>query len=142
MKIGFSVLVVVIAFVTLFVWNCLQSSQTAAAPASCGCSQPLASAAPCLVSATEDTFNQRILDKPQPVYPADARTARIAGDVSLGVIVNQTGNVIFAWVEKSDNAALSSAALDAAYKLRVKPTVLSGQPVNVKSVVTYNFRLT
>jgi protein TonB len=142
MKIGLSLLVVVIGVVTLFLLNGEQTSQTLAAPASCGCSQPLASNVPCLVSATEDTFNQKVLDRPQPVYPADAKTARISGDVSVGVIVNQTGNVIFAWVEKADNATLSSAALDAAYKLRVKPTVLSGQPVNLKSVVTYSFRLT
>ena len=120
------------------------SSGSAHAPAlslSCGCSQPMNSNVPCLVSAAEDTFRQKMLDKPEPAYPATAKTARVSGDVSVGVIVDPTGKVMFAWVEKSDDAALSSAALDAAYRLRVQPTVLSGQPVTVKSVVTYNFRL-
>src|SRR5712691_7642772 len=75
MKIGLSLLVVVIGLVTLFLLNVARSSQPLAAPASCGCSQPLASNVPCLVSAIEDTFNQKVLDKPQPVYPADAKTA-------------------------------------------------------------------
>ena len=108
---------------------------------SCGCSQPTISNVPCLVSTAEDTFAQKVLDKPQPTLPTGAKTASVSGNVTVGVIVDQTGGVIFAWVEKSDNAALSSAAVDAAYKLRVKPTLLSGRAVNVKSVVTYTIRL-
>jgi TonB family protein len=104
----------------------------------CGCSSY--SDVPCLVSAVEDTLNQKVISKPQPPYPAEAKAAHVSGDVSVGVIIDKTGKVIFAWLEKGD-VALSSAALDAVYELRVKPTLLSGKPVNVKSVVTYRFRL-
>src|SRR5260370_36928333 len=142
MQIGLLLCFVVIGLVTFVNSNESHGSRTLATPASCVCSQPITSSVPCLVSATEDTFNQKVLDKPQPVYPANAKAARISGDVSVGVIVDRTGMVIFAWVEKGNDAALSTAALEAAYKLRVKPTVLSGQPVNVKSVATYSFRLT
>ncbi len=95
---------------------------------------------PCLVSAVEDTLDRKLVSKPPPVYPEQAKAARISGDVSVGVIIDVSGKVIFAWLEKG-HAALSPAALDAAYQLRVKPTLLSGSPVNVKSVVTYRFRL-
>jgi outer membrane biosynthesis protein TonB len=93
---------------------------------------------PRLVSAFEDHVNRKLISKPAPVYPPEA--AGISGDVSVGVIIDETGRVAYAWLE-SGGPPLSSAAVDAAYKLRCKPTLLAGKPVSVKSVVTYKFVL-
>jgi TonB family protein len=100
----------------------------------------LPSDAPRLVSAFEDHVNRKLISKPAPVYPQEAKAARISGDVSVGVIIDETGKVAYAWLE-SGEMPLSSAAVDAAYNLRCKPTLVSGKPVSVKSVVTYRFVL-
>ncbi len=95
---------------------------------------------PRLVSAFEDHVNRKLINKPAPVYPPEAKAAGISGDVSVGVIIDETGKVAYAWLE-SGEPALSAAAIDAAYNLRCKPTLVAGKPVSVKSVVTYRFVL-
>ena len=95
---------------------------------------------PRLVSAFEDRMNRKLITKPVPVYPPEAKAAGISGDVSVGVIIDETGKVAYAWLE-SGEPALCCAAVDAAYDLRCKPTFLAGKAVSVKSVVTYKFIL-
>jgi TonB family protein len=91
-----------------------------------------------LVSAFEEHINRKLISKPTSVYPPEAKAAGISGDVAVGVIINETGNVAYAWAE-SGQMPLTAAAVDAAYKLRCKPTFIGGKPVSVKSVVTYKF---
>jgi protein TonB len=95
---------------------------------------------PRLVSAFEDHINGKLISKPAPVYPPEAKAAGMSGDVTVGVIIDETGKVAYAWNE-SGEMPLSAAAIDAAYRLRCKPTVIGGKPVSVKSVVTYRFAL-
>jgi len=95
---------------------------------------------PRLVSAFEDHVNRKLISKPAPVYPPEAKAAGISGDVSVEVIIDESGKVAYAWLE-SGEPSLSSAAIDAAYKLRCKSTLVAGKPVSVKSVVTYKFIL-
>ena len=93
-----------------------------------------------LVSAFEDHVNRKLISKPAPTYPPEAKVAGISGEVSVGVIIDETGKVAYAWLE-SGEPPLASAAIDAAYNLRCKPTLLAGKPISVKSVVTYKFVL-
>lgn len=93
-----------------------------------------------LVSAFEDHVNRKLISKPAPAYPPEAKAAGMSGDVTVGVIIDETGKVAYAWTE-SGEMPLSAAAVDAAYKLRCKPTVVGGKAVSVKSVVTYRFVL-
>ena len=95
---------------------------------------------PRLVSAFEEHVNRKLISKPAPVYPPEAKAAGISGDVTVGVIIGEAGNVAYAWTE-SGSAPLSAAAVDAAYKLRCNATLIGGTPVSVKSVVTYKFAL-
>jgi TonB family protein len=95
---------------------------------------------PRLVSAFEDHVNRKLISKPAPAYPPEAKAEGISGDVSVGVIIDERGKVAYAWLE-SGESPLSSAAVDAAYNLRCQPTLLAGKPVSVKSVITYKFVL-
>lgn len=77
---------------------------------------------------------------PKPVYPPIAQQSRTQGVVSVQVLIDEAGKVISAKAI-SGNPLLSPAAVKAAYQARFKPTTLSGQPVKVSGVITYNFNL-
>jgi protein TonB len=82
----------------------------------------------------------KAVSKPQPAYPLLARALEISGDVAVDVVIDESGNVSAAR-PTSGPLLLRQAAVDAAYKARFTPTLLSGQPVKVKGLITYRFRL-
>lgn len=75
---------------------------------------------------------------PKPIYPDVAKRARVAGLVTVEVIVDETGKVVSARAV-SGPTMLHQAAMSAATQARFSPTLLSGQPVKVSGVITYNF---
>jgi TonB family protein len=77
---------------------------------------------------------------PQPPYPPMARQIHLQGQVNVQILVDEQGKVISAQAV-SGNSMLTSAARDAALRARFTPTILSGQPVKVQGVITYNFVL-
>ncbi|MDT4896350.1 MAG: periplasmic protein TonB [Acidobacteriota bacterium] len=83
-------------------------------------------------------LNGKAISKPQPAYPAIARAARASGTVTVQVIVDEGGKVISARAV-SGHPLLQQSAVQAAYQARFSPTLLSGQPVKVTGVITYNF---
>jgi protein TonB len=83
-------------------------------------------------------LNGRAISLPTPVYPAIARAARASGLVVIQVLVDEEGNVTEANAV-SGHPLLQTAAKEAALQARFKPTRLSGQPVRVTGVLTYNF---
>jgi TonB family protein len=85
-------------------------------------------------------INGKAISKPQPVYPAIARAARASGTVNVQVTVDEGGHVISAKAI-GGHPLLQQAAVEAAYQARFSPTRLSGQPVKVSGVVSYNFVL-
>ena len=83
-------------------------------------------------------LNGKAVSLPVPPYPAAARKAHESGEVAVKIIIDETGNVI--WAEVSDGSAnLREAALSAAWKARFTPTRLMGQPVKVSGRIIYNF---
>lgn len=76
---------------------------------------------------------------PQPVYSAAALAVRAQGIVVVQITVDETGKVISAKA-LDGNALLRPAATAAALKARFKPTTLSGVPVKVTGLITYNFK--
>ncbi|MEP7343365.1 MAG: energy transducer TonB [Acidobacteriota bacterium] len=78
--------------------------------------------------------------KIQPEYPPIAKAARASGEVRVQVLVSETGEVIEAAVI-SGHPLLRDAALQAAQKWQFKPTELSGKPVKVLGILTFNFAL-
>ncbi|MGI9107972.1 MAG: energy transducer TonB [Pyrinomonadaceae bacterium] len=85
-------------------------------------------------------LNGKAISKPQPPYPAIAKAARASGTVTVQVTVDEQGNVISA-TATSGHPLLRQAAANAARQARFSPTLLSGQPVKVNGVITYNFVL-
>jgi periplasmic protein TonB len=78
--------------------------------------------------------------KVQPPYPPIAKAARAAGAVQVQVTIGEDGRVIDAAVV-SGHPLLRDAALQAARQWQFKPTELSGTPVKVQGVLTFNFTL-
>lgn len=82
--------------------------------------------------------NGKALILAKPVYPAEARSKRASGAVSVQVLINEAGKVVFA-CGVSGSKLLQPVSEDAAYRSSFSPTTLSGKPVKVSGVVTYNF---
>jgi TonB family protein len=92
-------------------------------------------------SPTKPTFgvaNGKLLSVPKPEYPAAAKRARITGSVTVQVTIDEKGAVTEARALNGPTE-LRSAAEGAALKARFQPTKLSGKPVSVKGVITFNF---
>jgi TonB family protein len=86
-------------------------------------------------------LNGKAISKPQPAYPHTAFVARVTGTVVVQVLVDEEGRVISAKAI-SGHPLLQLAAAAAARQARFPPSLLSGQPVKVSGVLTYNFVLT
>ena len=83
-------------------------------------------------------LNGKATSLPKPAYPAAAKAVRASGAVSVQVLISETGSVISASAV-SGHPLLRAAAASAARGTRFSPTLLSGQPVKVSGVITYNF---
>ena len=83
-------------------------------------------------------LNGKATSLPKPPYPPAARAVRASGAVSVQVLIDESGNVVSASAV-SGHPLLRAAAVQAARGARFSPTMLSGQPVKVSGVITYNF---
>jgi protein TonB len=81
-----------------------------------------------------------IVHRIEPTYPRLAQQARIQGVVVLTAIIDKDGNIQNLRLV-SGHPMLASAAIDAVKQWRYKPFLLGGQPVEVETTVTVNFRL-
>jgi protein TonB len=85
-------------------------------------------------------MNGKAISKPSPAYPPIAKAARAAGTVTVQILVDESGRVVSASAVNG-HPLLQQAAVAAARNARFSPTLLSGQPVKVSGVITYNFVL-
>ncbi len=85
-------------------------------------------------------LNGKAISKPQPSYPSDAKAAGAQGTVTVRILVDEEGRVVEAQAV-SGHELLRHASETAARKTRFAPTRLSGQPVKVSGLITYNFVL-
>ena len=83
-------------------------------------------------------LNGKAISLPKPQYPAIARQAHASGTVVVQVTIDENGGVISAHAV-SGHPLLQAVAVQAARGARFSPTKLSGQPVKVTGVITYNF---
>jgi TonB family protein len=81
-----------------------------------------------------------LVKQPQPMYPANARQARIEGAVELLATISKDGN-ISAVKTLSGDPQLARAAVDAVKQWKYKPYLLNGEPVEIQTQVTINFKL-
>ncbi len=85
-------------------------------------------------------LNGKANSLPRPAYPAVAKAARQSGTVPVQVIIDERGCIISARA-LGGPPLLQAAAVQAAWQACFSPTRLSGQPVKVTGVITYNFVL-
>jgi protein TonB len=92
------------------------------------------------VRLTSEVLTGKAISKPAPPYPPVAQQVGMQGSVAVQVLIDEHGHVVSAKAA-SGPPLLLSAAVQAAYRATFTPTLLSGQPVKVTGVITYNFVL-
>ncbi|HEY5837583.1 MAG TPA: energy transducer TonB [Pyrinomonadaceae bacterium] len=83
-------------------------------------------------------LNGKAIDLPKPIYPGEARKAKVTGQVKVRVIVAETGKVLSADIV-SGPKQLWLAAIEAARQARFKPTLIGGSAVKITGILTYDF---
>jgi periplasmic protein TonB len=87
-----------------------------------------------------DVVAPRVLERVEPEYPEDLRAARVEGTVVIsGIVPKEGGRLQDPKVERSDDARLSSFALDAVSRWKFQPGTVKGEPTDVLFEVTIRF---
>jgi periplasmic protein TonB len=81
-----------------------------------------------------------IVKRVQPVYPPQALQMRLDGKVELQANITKTGNTS-GIKQLSGEKILGRAAMDAVRQWKYKPYYLNGEPVEVETQITVNFKL-
>jgi protein TonB len=97
-------------------------------------------ATPRTLSVSAGVAQGLLIQKTTPVYPAMAKSARIAGTVVLQAIISKTGS-IQGLRAVSGPLMLRQSALDAVRTWRYRPYKLDNQPVEVDTTVMVVFNL-
>ncbi|HJR06441.1 MAG TPA: energy transducer TonB [Pyrinomonadaceae bacterium] len=92
------------------------------------------------IRVASSVISSKIITKPAPPYPIIAKQARAQGPVTVEILIDEQGRVVSAHAT-SGHPLLRAAAQQSAYQARFSPTSISGQPVKVSGVITYNFIL-
>jgi protein TonB len=92
------------------------------------------------VRLSSNVISSKVISKPSPAYPMLAKQARVQGVVTVEILINEEGRVVSAQAT-SGHALLRAAAQASAYQASFTPTSISGHPVKVAGVITYNFIL-
>jgi periplasmic protein TonB len=82
-----------------------------------------------------------LLNNPQPRYTEEARKNKIQGTVLVRVLIGSDGAVKRVVVVRPLPDGLDEQAIQAAYQLRFKPAMKSGQPVSFWKPVAIEFNL-
>jgi protein TonB len=80
-----------------------------------------------------------LIKRVQPTYPPAALQLHAQGAVQIEATINKEGTVINPKVLKGD-PILARAALDAVRQWRYKPYYLDGEPVEIQTQITVNFK--
>ncbi len=81
-----------------------------------------------------------LVHRVQPVYPPEARQARVQGTVVLHAIINKEGRIANLQLV-SGPKELAQAAIGAVQQWRYRPYLLMGDPVEVDTEIQVNFQL-
>ncbi len=80
-----------------------------------------------------------LIKRVQPEYPSKARKRGVQGAVVLRVVITKTGDVEDVEVISGDEL-LVPATVKAVKKWKYKPYLLKGEPVAIKTTITFNFQ--
>ncbi len=81
-----------------------------------------------------------LIKRVQPRYPQNSLSMRIQGAVQMEATINKEGNISNLKVVSGD-ATLARAATEAVKQWRYKPYYLNGEPVEIQTQITVNFKL-
>jgi len=81
-----------------------------------------------------------IVKQVQPVYPRNALTMRVEGAVELMATISKTGDITNVKIVSGDGQ-LTKAASDAVKQWKYRPYMLNGEPVEIQTQITVNFKL-
>ena len=93
------------------------------------------------VNAGPATTPVEITFKPNPVYTDEARSLKLEGEVLLEVSFSANGTLHVNRVVRGLGHGLDEAAIAAANKMRFKPALRSGQPVDSTAMVHVTFQM-
>jgi TonB family protein len=103
---------------------------------------PAATAGPRRIKVGGDVQATRLVRMTRPAYPERAKQLGIEGTVLMRAVIGKDGSLLnLSVLNQQVDAELSKAALDAVSQWRYQPTLLNGEPVEVITTVTVNFRL-
>jgi TonB family protein len=78
----------------------------------------------------------------EPVYPATLQAQGVEGTVLLAAIISKDGTPLsLTPLNTAVDPAFLSAATDAVSEWRYKPTLLNGEPIEVMTTITVDFKL-
>lgn len=81
-----------------------------------------------------------LIKRVQPVYPPQALAMRIQGSVQMQATISKDGSITNLKI-LSGQGTLARAAVDAVRQWKYKPYYLDGQPVEIQTQITINFKL-
>ena len=90
---------------------------------------------------SDEISKPRLLSKVEPVYPKEARAAKISGDVILAIEIWEDGIAHNIRVEQGLGFGLDEKAIEAVRQCRFAPGAKDGKPVRVASQYRVGFRL-
>lgn len=93
------------------------------------------------VSVDEAVAVGRLVKKVIPVYPQDAKDARVSGTVILDAIIGTDGRIHDLRVKEAPWPSLAASALFSVSRWEYKPYLLNGQPVEVQTTVNVIYSL-
>jgi TonB family protein len=82
----------------------------------------------------------KLVSQPRPIYPPEAKAARIQGVVQLSAVIATDGTIKNLEV-LSGHPLLVPAALESVKQWVYQPTLLNGNPVEVQTQIDVNFTL-
>jgi TonB family protein len=85
-------------------------------------------------------IDSRVINIPKPVYPIEAKDAKISGAVTALVVVDEMGKVIWARV-RNGPVLLQAAVKTVVCQARLKPFKVNGAFVKSNGIITYKFEL-
>ncbi len=84
----------------------------------------------------------KLISQVKPIYPETAQRQGIEGTVLLHAVIAADGSLLSLGVTNTlADPELAAAAMDAVKQWRYQPTLLNGQPVEVVTTISVNFRL-
>jgi TonB family protein len=81
-----------------------------------------------------------VIKKVQPSYPPSALRMHVEGAVELSATIGKSGNIVAVKIIKGE-PLLAKAAVDAVKQWKYKPYFLNGEPVEIQTQITVNFKL-